>query len=397
MRITNGIIQSQFLAAVNQMQTNLAQTQNQIALGQAFTTPSQDPVAAGTVNNYNLALAQSQQFDRNSNVAQNRLGLEDNALSQYQSALQSIRDLALQANNSSQTDQNRSAIAVQVQQIRDTLLSIANSQDGNGEYLFSGFSSKTQPFNLTATGATYVGDQGQRELQIAVGRTVADGDTGATVFDQLKTGNGVFEATAGAANTGSGVLGASTVIDPTAYDGGTYAINFTAPGTFEVRDSANALVTSGSFTSGQTISFKGLQVTLTGQPAANDTFSVGPSKNQDIFATVQNLLNALQSSTANPAGTARLNNAIGTGINNIDQALQQSSTVRSSVGSRLNAIDAQTTLGSNQQLQLKSMISQLQDLDYASALTRLNQQMTSLSAAQQSYALTQGLSLFKYL
>lgn len=397
MRITNGIIQSQFLAAVNQMQTNLAQTQNQIALGQSFTTPSQDPVAAGTVNNYNLALAQSQQFDRNANVAQNRLGLEDNALSQYQSALQSIRDLALQANNSSQTDQNRSAIAAQVQQIRDTLLSIANSQDGNGEYLFSGFSSKTQPFNLTATGAVYVGDQGQRQLQIAVGRTVADGDTGATVFDQLKTGNGVFEATPGAANTGNGVLGASTVIDATAYDGGTYAINFTAPGTFEVRDSANALVTSGSYAPGQTISFKGLQVTLNGQPAANDTFSVGPSKNQDIFATVQNLLSALQSSTANPAAMARLNNAIGVGINNIDQALQQSSTVRSSVGSRLNAIDAQTTLGGNQQLQLKSMISQLQDLDYASALTRLNQQMTSLSAAQQSYALTQGLSLFKYL
>ncbi|MBS0397291.1 MAG: flagellar hook-associated protein 3, partial [Proteobacteria bacterium] len=54
-------------------------------------------------------------------------------------------------------------------------------------------------------------------------------------------------------------------------------------------------------------------------------------------------------------------------------------------------------LGGNQQLQLKSMISQLQDLDYASALTNLNQQMTSLSAAMQSYTLTQGLSLFKYL
>ena len=397
MRVTNSYIQTQFLAAVNQLQANLAQTQNQVALGQSFTTPSQDPVAAGNVNNYNLALAQSQQFDRNANIAQNRLGLEDNALSQYQSALQSIRDLALQANNSSQTDENRSAIAAQVQQIRDTLLSIANSQDGNGEYLFSGFSSKTQPFNLTATGATYVGDQGQRRLQIAVGRTVADGDNGATVFDQLKTGNGLFEATAGAANTGTGVLGASTVVDATAYDGGTYAINFTTATTFEVRDSANALVTSGTYSAGQTVSFKGLQVTLNGQPAANDTFSVKPSQNQNIFASVQNLLDGLLSATGTPAASANLNNSIGTAINNIDQALQQSSDVRSSVGARLNAIDAQSALGSNQQLQLKTLISQLQDLDYASALTRLNQQLTSLSAAQQSYTLTQGLSLFKYL
>jgi flagellar hook-associated protein 3 FlgL len=67
------------------------------------------------------------------------------------------------------------------------------------------------------------------------------------------------------------------------------------------------------------------------------------------------------------------------------------------VGSRLNAIDTQTALGSSQQLQLKTLVSQLQDLDYASAITTLNQQMTSLSAAQQSYTLTQGLSLFKYL
>ena len=397
MRVTNSFIQTQFLAAVNQLQANLAQTQNQVALGQSFTTPSQDPVAAGNVNNYNLALAQSQQFDRNANIAQNRLGLEDNALSQYQSALQSIRDLALQANNSSQTDQNRNAIAAQVQQIRDTLLSIANSQDGNGEYLFSGYSTKTQPFNLTATGATYVGDQGQRQLQIAVGRTVADGDTGATVFDQLKTGNGVFEAAAGAGNTGSGVLGASTVVDATLYDGGTYAINFPTAGTYEVRDSSNALITSGNYSTGQTISFKGLQVTLNGQPAVNDTFSVKPSQNQNILTSVQNLLNALLSSTGTPAAAARLNNSIGTAINNLDQALQQSSNVRASVGSRLNAIDAQAVLGGNQQLQLKTMISQLQDLDYASALTRLNQQITSLSAAQQSYALTQGLSLFKYL
>jgi len=397
MRITNSSIQTQFLAAINQMQANLAQTQNQISLGRSFTTPSQNPVAAGSVNSYSLALAQSQQFDRNANVAQNRLGLEDNALSQFQTALQSIRDLALQANNATQTDQDRAAIASQVQQIRDTLLSIANSQDGNGEYLFAGYSSKTQPFALTATGATYAGDQGQRQLQIAVGRTVADSDNGSVVFDQLKTGNGTFEVSAAAANTGSGVIGATTVTDPTAYDGGTYSINFTTPTSYEVRDASNALVSSGTYASGQAISFNGVQVTLTGAPAANDSFTLSRSGTQNIFATVQNLLGALNAGTGSAAGTAKLNNAIGTAINNIDRALDQSNNVRAAVGARLNSIDAQAQLGGNQQLQLKSMISQLQDLDYAAALTSLSQQQTSLSAAMQSYTLTQGLSLFKYL
>jgi len=71
--------------------------------------------------------------------------------------------------------------------------------------------------------------------------------------------------------------------------------------------------------------------------------------------------------------------------------------VRASVGARLNAIDAQSNLGGNQQLQLKTLISKLQDLDYATALTKLNQQQTSLAAALQSYTQIQGLSLFKYL
>jgi len=396
-RITNSYMQSQFLAAVAQMQSNLAQTQNQISLGQRFTTPSQDPVAAGNVNGYSLALAQSQQFDRNANVAQNRLGLEDNALSQFQSALQSIRDLALQANNSPMSDQDRASIAVQVQQLRDTLLSIANSQDGNGEYLFAGYASQTQPFSLNASGAAYAGDQGQRQLQIAVGQTVADGDNGAAVFQQLPTGNGTFQVTALSGNTGSGVIGATSVVDPSAWDGGTYSITFTSPTAYEVRDASNTLIASGSYTSGQAISFKGVKVNLAGAPAANDGFTVAASSAQGIFTTMQNLLNALGTATGSPAGTARLNNAIGTAINNIDRALDQASNVRASVGARLNVIDAQSQLGGNQQLQLKSMISQLQDLDYASALTNLNQQMTSLSAAMQSYTLTQGLSLFKYL
>ncbi len=397
MRITNSYMQSQFLAAVAQMQSNLARTQNQISLGQRFTTPSQDPVAAGNVNGYSLALAQSQQFDRNANVAQNRLGLEDNALSQFQSALQSIRDLALQANNSPMSDQDRASIAVQVQQLRDTLLSIANSQDGNGEYLFAGYASQTQPFRLNATGAAYAGDQGQRQLQIAVGQTVADGDNGSIVFEQIPTGNGTFQASALAGNTGSAVIGATTVQDPSAWDGGTYGITFTSPTAYEVRDASNTLIASGTYTSGQAISFRGVQVNLTGAPAANDGFTVAASSAQGIFTTMQNLLDALGTATGSPAGTARLNNAIGTAINNIDRALDQASNVRASVGARLNVIDAQSQLGGNQQLQLKSMISQLQDLDYASALTNLNQQMTSLSAAMQSYTLTQGLSLFKYL
>src|ERR1700722_5938543 len=374
MRVTQSLNQTQFIAALTTLESNLSQTQNQISTNLAFTTPSQNPVAAGSVNNYDQALAQSQQYDSNASSAQTRLSTEDTALAQLQTELQSLRDLALQAKNASVSAQGRTAIAAQATQIQNSLLSLANTQDGNGEYIFGGFSTNNQPFTLTASGANYAGDQGQRQVQIAAGQTIADGDNGNGVFNQIKTGNGTFSASAAAGNTGTGVLGASTVQNPAAYDGGTYAINFTAANTYEVRDSANVLVTSGTYTDGQSIAFRGVQVTLNGQPATGDTFSVAPSANQSVFTTVQNLVTALQTGASSPGAQAGLNNSVNTAINNIDQALNQTSNVRSSIGGRLNAITTQLSVSSSQQIQLQSSISSLQSLDYASAITKLDEQ-----------------------
>ena len=398
MRVTQSLEQSQFLTAINQLEANISTTQNQISSGASFTTAAQNPIAAGLVTDYNQALTQSQQYDTNSNSAQTSLNTEDSALTQMQNSLQSLRDLALEANNSDESPQDLSAIATQATQIQNTLLSVANTQDGNGNFIFAGFSTQSQPFALSATGATYSGDQGQRQVQIAPGQTVVVGDNGDLVFNQIKTGNGTFQATAAAGNTGTGVVSTTTVADPTAYTGGTYSIDFTAPNTYQVLDANNNVVTSGTFTSGQAISFAGVQVTLTGQPAAGDSFSVAPSTNQSVFTTVQNLVSALQQQgTTSGAGEAQLNNSINVAINNIDQALNQSETVQSSVGARLNTITTQQSMASDQQVQLQESITNPQGLNFASAITSLDQQNTTLSAAMQAFTLTQGLSLFKFI
>jgi flagellar hook-associated protein 3 FlgL len=399
MRVTQGLEQSQFLASLNTLESNLSATQNQISSTLQFTTASQNPIAAGLVTGYNQALAQSQQYDTNSNSAQSGLNIEGTALTQVQNALQSLRDLALEANNATESPQDRSAIATQAVQIQNTLISLANTQDGSGNYIFAGYSTQTKPFALSATGATYSGDQGQRQVQIAPGQTVVAGDNGDLVFNQIKTGNGTFNATPAAGNTGSGVVGATTVSNPASYTGATYSINFTAPNTYQVLDAANNVVTSGTYTDGQAISFGGVQVTLSGQPSAGDSFGVAPSVNQSIFTSVQNLVTALQQNTGTTtgAGQAQLNNSINGAINNIDQALNQSETVQASVGARLNTITTQQSVAGDQQVQLKKSISTLQSLDYATAITSLTSENTTLSASMQAFTLTQGLSLFKFI
>jgi flagellar hook-associated protein 3 FlgL len=397
MRVTQGLEQSQFLSSIGTLESNLTQTQNEISSNQSFTTAAQNPIAAGAVNSYNQALAQSQQYVTNSNGAQTNLNIEDNSLSQVQSQLQSLRDLALEANNGTLTNSDRASIAAQAVQIQNSLLSLANTQNGNGEYIFGGFDTQSQPFTLSATGAVYNGDQGQRQVQIAAGQSVPDGDNGDAVFNEIKTGNGTFSVAANPANLGSGLIGATSVSNPAAFVGGPFTITFSSATNYTVTNAANTQVAAGTYTDGQAITFAGAQVTLSGTPAANDAFSVTPSTNQSVFTTVQNLITALQAPISTPAESTALNNTISGQINNIDQALSQTSDVRVSLGGRLNAITTQQSVATAQQTQLKTTISSLQGLDYASAITTLDQQNTTLSAALQAYTITQGLSLFKYL
>lgn len=399
MRVTQGSQQTQFLSTLDALEANISQTQNQLSTGDAYTLPSQDPVAAGQVDNFQAVLAQSQQYTTNANSAQSSLNTEDTALTQVQTQLQSLRDIALEANSGTVSNQNLSALASQAQQIQQSLLSLANTQDGSGNYIFAGFASQAQPFALTATGASYAGDQGQRQVQIAAGQTVAAGDSGDAVFNQIKSGNGTFTVTAAAANTGTGLIGASTVTNAALNTGGSYSIAFTSANTYTVTNAANATVASGTYTSGQAISFNGLQVTLSGQPATGDTFAVAPSTNQSLFTTVQSLVSTLQAgvSTTSSPSTTQLSNNIAGIISNLDQALSHTQTVQASVGGRLNSITTQLSVATSQQTQLTKSISSLQGVDYASALTSLESQNTTLSAAMQAYTLTQGLSLFKYI
>jgi flagellar hook-associated protein 3 FlgL len=397
MRVTEGTGQQQFLTAIGSLESSISDTQNDITSNESFTSASQNPVAAGEVNTYSQALAQSQQYAANGNSAQTNLNTESSALTQIVSQLQSLRSLALEANSGTVGASARSGIATQMQQIQSSLVALANTQNGSGDYIFSGYAAQTEPFSQTATGATYNGDQGVSQVQIGPDQSVATADNGDTVFNQIKNGNGTFTVAANSANTGSGLIGATTVSNAAAYDGGTYSIQFTAAGGGAyniVNSTTNATVSSGTYTDGSTIAFDGLQIAVSGTPAAGDSFTVAPSSNQSLFTTVQNLVNAVSSSGAS---STALSNSITSQISSLDQALTNISDVQASVGGRLNSITTQQSVQTSQQTQLQTSIASLQGLNYASAITQLDQQNTTLQAALQAYTLTQGLTLFKFL
>jgi flagellar hook-associated protein 3 FlgL len=256
-----------------------------------------------------------------------------------------------------------------------------------------------RPFAATPTGYQYNGDQGQRLVQIGPGRYVPDSDSGAAIFQLVRNGNGTFVVAAGATNSGSAVAGARGVSDPAQWDGGTYTISFTSPTTYQVLDSGGNPVAGagGTYVPGQNVTFKGVSIEIDGTPATGDTFSVGPSRYQDIFSMVQGFVNALALPTSTDPESAAFKGAMNSTLENLDQAIGNVLQVRADIGGRLQAIDTQQNTNTDLGLQLKTTLSQTRDLDYSEAVTRMNQQLTALQAAQAAYSKVMGLSLFNYL
>jgi flagellar hook-associated protein 3 FlgL len=397
MRISTSGAFQQGLSMMLKLQSALDHTQKQITSGRKNLTPADDPFAAARALNLRESMSRLEQFDRNATMATNRLGYEESALASMGNVLQRVRELALQANNATQSDESRALIAVEMRQHVDALFQLANEKDGNGRYLFAGNRDATAPVAKNGDSFTYHGDQGQRLIRIGENRQVADGDPGSAVFFQIRNGNGSFSIEAGATNSGSGISGPGSVIDPSQYDQDDYTVRFIDPANYEVVDSGGAVVTSGTFEPGDTISFRGIELSIKGEPAANDEFAVLPSRYEDIFTTVKSLADSVDTPITDDASRAAMTNRINSEILSIDQALGKVLDIRTQVGSRLSAIETQADSNSAFALGLEETLGGIEDLDYAEALSRLSIQATMLEAAQQAFVKTRGLSLFNYL
>jgi hypothetical protein len=135
MRVTQASQQTQFLANLTTLESNISTTENEMSSGDAYTTPSQDPAAAGQVDNYQQVLAQSKQFTSNANSVESSLNTEDTALTNVTQQLQSLRDLALQAASGTESNQNLSSIATQAQQIQN-YAAVAGQHPGRQRQLY---------------------------------------------------------------------------------------------------------------------------------------------------------------------------------------------------------------------------------------------------------------------
>lgn len=406
MRISTNTLFEMGSGKLGTLQAAMLKTQQQISTNLRIQSPSDDPVAAASALGVNQAISVNSQFSINRQNATSALNQQESILASVTSLLQSTKDIVVAAGNSTINDEDRQTYVTQLKSKFDELMGLANTRDARGDYIFGGYQTASKPFTVSATGASYAGDQGQRMLQVGPTRQLAVSDSGSAVFESGKTGNGVFATAANAANTGSGVISPGAVSDTSQLNGHSYTLTFsvdavTGATTYLVNESPAAVPpvspAAQTYTSGQAITVNGQQFDISGVPADGDSFTIEPSKSQSVFTTLQDLINTLSVPGAGNPGQSRQANGLSAASSNIDNALASVSAVRTTIGSKLNEIDSLESTGSDLKIQYTKTLSDLQDIDPIEAYSLFTQQQLTLTAAQKSFITISGLSLFNML
>jgi flagellar hook-associated protein 3 FlgL len=434
MRLSTGMFYELGMRGIQRQLADQLDLQQQLSAGRRVLKPSDDPMAAAAVIGLDQAKGLNTQYAANASNANASLGLEEQALADAMRVLQDVKSLAITAGNPVMKNEDRISLAAQVRGLYDELLGIANRTNGEGEYLFSGYKGTTKPFSESAPGVVgYAGDESERLLQIAPQRRIAASDSGADVFQRIRGGNGTFVASAAGANSGTGITDAGTVKNGTAWsnpaNSGDYSIVFhvdttvsPAITTYDIVDNVASLsMLTGlapaagpyarTYQPGVAISLSrqpgdpsaapwdsGVEVVVTGAPNSGDTFTIERSPMQDVFATVHELIDTLNTGVSLvPASRAVYQNNLNAMGASLDHALDHILTARAATGSRLVEIESMQETNQDLDLRYEEERSRLIDLDYAQALSEITRKQVSLEAAQKAYVAVTRLNLFDFL
>jgi len=424
MRVSTQQFYSTSLTGMLNQQSTLNNLSQQLSTGNALGNPADNPVANAQVLNLNAKLSNLGAYQQANQSSQQDLQLSSGVLQSVNSLISQVQQLAVQMNNATVSAQDRQNAATAMAGNLQQLVQLANTQNANGQYVFSGSQSSTQPFQLQANGnVQYLGDGAQKSLMIGPGLNMPVSEAGSAVFMDVPAGNGSFTVSAAAANSGTVTMGPGSVLDPGAasqqlvVQQGEYQITFGASGSsYSITSgtgtvgsaswnaSSGTVVSGAAYTPGQSIAIPAtsggvnfLSVPVAGTPAAGDSFTIAASRPQSIFQTFSDLQQALGSTGSGPGANTRRAQAISNVLANLNQAQTQVLSTQASIGARLQQAQSVSSLNSSLTLQFQTQQGNLADISYPQVITQYQQSLTALQASQKAFAQVQGLSLFNYI
>jgi flagellar hook-associated protein 3 FlgL len=411
-RVATSSQQTEAVGAIAAQRAEIAKTQRELSTGKKEFTDSASVLSVRALERF---ISDGERYALSADVLEYRLNLAELSLTSGINTLQRARELTVYANNASVTAEARWVTADEIDSLLDDMLRLANSQDAFGEHIFSGSQVNTPPFVQQGGDIVYQGDTVTRSVRISDSRLIRDGFAGNQLFMDVPQGNGVYIVEPAETNIGSAGVGRQTVLDPAAWVEGEYTLSFveaadtesplndnsTSPLRYEIRaseaDPDAAPLAAGVFFPGDQIEFQGTQFSIEGTPAVADSFAIRPAGTESIFATLKRLSETLRSPLATPAETERVGDALQGVLQQLDGSINSLSDARSTTGSRLLTLQQINEFRTEQMDIARESLAKISDVDFAEAIARLNQQITALQVAQQTYAKANTASLFDYL
>ena len=409
------------ISNISKQQAELASQMEHTSAGKRVLRASDDPVAAAQAERARTRLTRMETDQRMLDAQTATIKYGESTLGEINDAVQEFRSLIVNAGNGAYNQTQRDTLVEQLTSLRDQILKYSNRTDSNGLPLFRGLDTESStPFPN--------GGQGMQSGQTNSNEyTITNSLDGALAFFSGKTGNGVLAVDIDGANTGKAWADVGTITDPNATDlsatgpltitfgedadgNPTYSITYQQedpanPGTFLTvpwEDANGDPVTDIAYKSGEAITVAGMKLTITGDTEVGDKFTVKPSTDQSIFDVLDQAIAEVKSNVKTDGSTdhGALAHGLAKSLAEIDTQLNRVSTVRGVAGDLLNQATrmGNTLLARNEQVEAQRVAAEDYDTDgMVKALSQLKTQETAVSAALQSYASIQKLSLFDYI
>lgn len=402
MRISTNMMYQNSTKALQKASERLDTANEQMTSGDKFSTAGEDPSGMAAKLSLSSKITAYQQYNTNGGLLDSSLTLEGTVLSSVTTSLQSAYTLVQRSQNSTMSTADRKSIASELEELQGQLYDLMNSRNADGEYIFGGNQSQTQPFEKNSSGTyDFTGDTGQRMIQVSPSVRIAANDSGLSVFQSVPT-----RRTASATSSDLTIsVSAQADFDSfvkTNYDFTTAANNnysittyAGSPDTYDITDNNGTSLQSGNYVQGEAITFNGLSLRL--DVAAGGTaqsFTVDQPENDNILNTLQSMIDALNDESISNDDLAAI--AADTEVH-LKNTMDRVDITQGAVGGRQNNLEQ--VIDSNSSL---SSISQearanVAEIDLYEAISNVAEQENALTLAQQAFSQVNKSTLFDYL
>lgn len=183
MKISTSLFYKTSTDQMTSQQGKVSTLQAKLGTGTQILNPSDDTGKAATISRLESARAKQATYLSNVETAQTRLTMEEASIESMTSVMQRITELNIQAASDTASQMDRKIIATEISALRDELLKMLNTQDTNGDYIFSGAKVKTPAFTKGDDGAViYSGDQNRSNVNVSEVRTIEVNTLGTDLF-----------------------------------------------------------------------------------------------------------------------------------------------------------------------------------------------------------------------